>query len=465
MKRFRVISLVLSFFFVLSACNKTLNISTYYGEYADSQRTSYKDVEGLRKMPEEIGWRCILSEADEVLFDIMDAPTIEENRVFMVSGSVISCVNLDTGKEVWKKSYPELFPPDSEFDYSPVVYGDKLIVVEGFPNQQYLATLDKNTGELLWKSERIGDMEVNDTSSHPLIINGRVYLAASSGVGYEKNRDAQAGIWVWDAETGKVLNKIFIEPVAEPIAGKYRSMFPVTTSLAQDGSNIYGVTKLTNDGTERTYIFCYDTLRKKFTWFEPVEEGFKSPGYRAGIAIDNDFIAVCMVGDQWGEPGPQFFIKVFDKTSHKPLWQNITKTNRKSNPVFTDSHLAIHNDKLYAMLMDKRLACFDTKTGEIIWSFEDEDWHSDWWNTWNNYQIMFREQDIAVTKDIVYFNVNKAIYAFDTETGNLLWRKVVEKEHSFINIMPVDNGLIVRYQDNQIGYDMPQKPPVAELWK
>ena len=166
MKRFRVISLVLSFFFVLSACNKTLNISTYYGEYADSQRTSYKDVEGLRKMPEEIGWRCILSEADEVLFDIMDAPTIEENRVFMVSGSVISCVNLDTGKEVWKKSYPELFPPDSEFDYSPVVYGDKLIVVEGFPNQQYLATLDKNTGELLWKSKRIGDMEVNLSLIH-----------------------------------------------------------------------------------------------------------------------------------------------------------------------------------------------------------------------------------------------------------------------------------------------------------
>jgi len=32
-------------------------------------------------------------------------------------------------------------------------------------------------------------------------------------------------------------------------------------------------------------------------------------------------------------------------------------------------------------------------------------------------------------------------------------------------MMPVDNGLIVRYQDNRAGYDMPQEPSIAELWK
>lgn len=47
----------------------------------------------------------------------------------------------------------------------------------------------------------------------------------------------------------------------------------------------------------------------------------------------------------------------------------------------------------------------------------------------------------------------------------MLWRKIVEKGNSFINIMPVENGLIVTYQDNQIGYDMPQKPAISELWK
>jgi len=466
MKRLITILLVLFFVLVPQACNKITYTPVFYGQYYNPQRTSYRDVPGLKEHPNKVVWQYTLTECDEIFFITMDAPTIEENRVFMVSCSMISCVNLDTGKEVWKKSYPELFPPGSEFDYSPVVYGDKLIVVEGYPNAQYLVALDKNTGELLWKSERIGDMEVNDTSSHPLIINGKVYLAASSAEGYEKNRDAQASIWVWDAETGQVLDKIFIEPIAEPIAGKYRSIFPVTTSLATDGSNIYGVTRLTNDSTYRTYIFCYDTLRKKFTWFEPVgEEGFKSPGYRAEIAIDNNFIAICMVGDQWGEPEPQFFIKVFDKSSHNTLWQNISETNRELNPVFTISYLAIHNSKLYAMLMDKRLACFDIETGEIIWSFEDEDWHSDWWNIWNKDKNIFREHDIAISKNIVYFNVDKAIYAFDMETGKSLWRKIVKEGYSFINIMPVDNGLIVRYQDNRAGYDMPQESSVCELWR
>jgi len=172
-----------------------------------------------------------------------------------------------------------------------------------------------------------------------------------------------------------------------------------------------------------------------------------------------------MVGDQWGEPEPQFFIKVFDKSSHNTLWQNISETNRELNPVFTISYLAIHNSKLYAMLMDKRLACFDIETGEIIWSFEDEDWHSDWWNIWNKDKNIFREHDIAISKNIVYFNVDKAIYAFDMETGKSLWRKIVKEGYSFINIMPVDNGLIVRYQDNRAGYDMPQESSVCELWR
>ena len=136
-------------------------------------------------------------------------------------------------------------------------------------------------------------MEVNGTSSHPLVINGKVYIAASSSESYKENQDAQSGIWVFDAETGEVLEKAFIESVAEPVAGKYRSMFPATAFLAQDGTNIYGLTRLTNDSTYRTYIFQFDTLKNEFIWFGPVgEDGFKSPGYRARLAVDGNFIAV-----------------------------------------------------------------------------------------------------------------------------------------------------------------------------
>ncbi|NCO28875.1 MAG: PQQ-binding-like beta-propeller repeat protein, partial [Caldiserica bacterium] len=222
----------------------------------------------------------------------------------------------------------------------------------------------------------------------------------------------------------------------------------------------------TNDSTYRTYIFCYDTSRKKFTWFAPIgEEGFESPGQIIRIAVNENFVAVCMVNNQWVDKEPQFFIKVFDKASHKSLWQNVSKTIKKLNPVLTIADFTIHNDKLYAMLMDKRFVCFDMKTGKEVWSFKDKDWQGEWWNKWNGYENCFIEHDIVISKDVVYSNAGNAIYAFEPETGKLLWRKLVEKSNLFINIMPVDNGLIVRYQDIQIGYDTPQNPITCECWK
>lgn len=306
-------------------------------------------------------------------------------------------------------------------------------------------------------------MEVNGTSSHPLVINGKVYIAASSSESYKENQDAQSGIWVFDAETGEVLEKAFIESVAEPVAGKYRSMFPATAFLAQDGTNIYGLTRLTNDSTYRTYIFQFDTLKNEFIWFGPVgEDGFKSPGYRARLAVDGNFIAVCMVGDQWEYSKPQFFIKVFDKSSHKPLWSNISETDRETNPVFNFSYIAVKDNKLYTMVMDKRIVCFDLQTWKVVWEYTDQDWATESWNALNKDANHFREEDIMISKNTAYFNVGKAIYAFDTDTGKLLWRKIVKKGYIFVNIMPVDNGLIVRYQDYK--YDTSQEPSIIELW-
>jgi len=146
-----------------SGCNSTSNTPVFYGEFVNPGRTSSKDVEGSRGTPKEVALRKELEVSDEISFLTEAAPTIDPDaqKMYVVTGAnAIHCIDLKTHEEVWKKSYAEIFPPDSEFDYSPVVYGDKLIVIEGFPAQQYLAAFDKNTGEFLWKSECIGNMEV-----------------------------------------------------------------------------------------------------------------------------------------------------------------------------------------------------------------------------------------------------------------------------------------------------------------
>jgi len=384
---------------VLTGCNRQANLPVYYGQFCNEGRTSFRDVAGLKDPPNIVVWRYPHPTiSDEIYFLTLDAPTIAENVVYR---GINAALNLDNGKEVWGNHYKDYSYPATvmgPYPYSGVVYGNKIFIVGGYPTE-YLQAYNKDTGKLAWKSECIGNIETNTTSGRPLVINGRVYLAASSVKNYEEKRDAQAAIWVWNANSGKVVDKIFIEPVAELAVGKYRTLFPLTTMLAADGPDIYGITKFTNDSTYRNYIFCYETLTKKFTWFEPIE-GFQE-GYREMIAVDKDVIAISLVGDQWGGKEPQFFIKVFDKVSHKPLWENISKTNRELEPVLTISFLALHNGKLYAMTMDKRFVCFD-------------------------------------------------------------W-KIVEKGNSFVNIMPVDNGLLVTYQDNV--YDMPQKPAISELWE
>jgi len=474
----KLISILLVVLFILlSGCNRTANIPAFYGEFCDAQRTSYRDVNGLKETPSKVAWKHDdLSEAYEALLLTTNAPTIEGNRAYLVSGGVITVVDLETGKEIWRKDYytgpsPLGVPPDYKSDFSsaffnsPVIYGDKIVILGGF-SREFLLVIDKNTGEPIWKSEVIGGDSTGPSSQHLLIISGRIYLAATNVEGYKKNGEAEAGIWVWDVNTGKVLNKIFLEPIAEPIVGKYRSMWPAYASLAADGPNIYGATRFTNDSTYRTYIFCYDTSRKKFTWFAPIEEGdVDYPGQIIRIAVNENFVAVCMVGDQWMGKEPQFLIKVFDKTSHRPLWQNISKTVKKLNAVLSIGMFAVHDDKLYTILFDKRFVCFDMKTGKEVWSFKDKDWQSEWWNKWNGYEDCFLEHDVVVTKDVVYFNVGNAIYAIDPVSGKLLWRKVVEKSNLFINIMPIENGLIVRYQDIQIGYDTPQNPITCECWK
>ena len=69
----------------------------------------------------------------------------------------LACLESDTGKLVWKKSYPADFGGKcmSGWGYSesPLVDGDRLIVVPGAPDAG-MAALNKKTGEVIWKSEQ-----------------------------------------------------------------------------------------------------------------------------------------------------------------------------------------------------------------------------------------------------------------------------------------------------------------------
>jgi outer membrane protein assembly factor BamB len=96
-------------------------------------------------------------------------PTIDGDRVYALGGmGQLVCVEAASGKEIWNRDLPvdleaEVNPIGGGpkklgwgFTWSPLVDGDKLICVPGGPKGT-LATLNKTTGEVIWRSAELTD--------------------------------------------------------------------------------------------------------------------------------------------------------------------------------------------------------------------------------------------------------------------------------------------------------------------
>ncbi|HVX10864.1 MAG TPA: PQQ-binding-like beta-propeller repeat protein [Pirellulales bacterium] len=120
-------------------------------------------------------------------------PVLEGGRVYVHFGDLGTACLTTEGEVVWRSTelkYNHGHGPAG----SPVLYGDLLIVSCDGTDVQYVAALDKRTGEVRWKSERQGRMAY----STPLIINvaGQDQLISTGGnqaVAYEP--DSGKEIW------------------------------------------------------------------------------------------------------------------------------------------------------------------------------------------------------------------------------------------------------------------------------
>jgi outer membrane protein assembly factor BamB len=112
-------------------------------------------------------------------------PILEGNRVYVHFGDLGTACLATDGTIVWRTNelkYQHGHGPAG----SPVLYGDLLIVSCDGTDVQYVAALDKRTGEVRWKSPRKGRMAY----STPLVINvgGQDQLVSTGGdqaVAYE----------------------------------------------------------------------------------------------------------------------------------------------------------------------------------------------------------------------------------------------------------------------------------------
>lgn len=146
-------------------------------------------------------------------------PVLDGNRLFVHFGSYgTACLDADTGKALWRND--ELRCDHQEGPgSSPIVHENLLILNFDGRDVQYVAALDKLTGQIAWKTARSGKMSDNGDMRKafctPLIVKsqGRDVLV-SPGAHH---------VWAYDPRTGKELWSVGTAPgfstVPRPVFG------------------------------------------------------------------------------------------------------------------------------------------------------------------------------------------------------------------------------------------------------
>lgn len=131
------------------------------------------------------------------------SPVIEPGRVYVHFGTLgTACLSTETGGILWTNR--ELLLDHKEGPgSSPVIWNDLILLNCDGMDVQYVAALDKSTGQLVWKTERSGELDPNPdfrkAYSTPLVVHaaGRdqwISVGADQTIAYDPRTGEE--LWV-----------------------------------------------------------------------------------------------------------------------------------------------------------------------------------------------------------------------------------------------------------------------------
>jgi outer membrane protein assembly factor BamB len=135
------------------------------------------------------------------------SPVVEPGRLYCDFGTFgTACLDSASGRVLWKRQLPldHHQGPGS----SPALYKNLLILVRDGRDQQYVAALDKQTGETIWKSDRpplsTPVREFRKSFSTPLAFegSGRVQMVVP-GAQWFVSYEPETGKEIWRVDNGK----------------------------------------------------------------------------------------------------------------------------------------------------------------------------------------------------------------------------------------------------------------------
>lgn len=135
-------------------------------------------------------------------------PTIDGDYGYVIGGGGdLTCFKIDSGSVVWSRHLKDDFGgsvPGWGYSESPLVDGNRLIVTPG-GTQGAVAALNKQTGEVIWRSEGLTD-KAHYCSAVVVESQGvRQIIQFTGGIGGKRDAEVKARVVGLDAETGHLL--------------------------------------------------------------------------------------------------------------------------------------------------------------------------------------------------------------------------------------------------------------------
>ena len=256
---------------------------------------------------------------------------IEEGRIFVHFGRYgTACLDTQSGETLWERTdmqVEHIQGPGSSL----LIHKDKLIVHMEGSDIQYIAALDKNSGETIWKTER--PKALYDKLGY---IGKKAYITPIIVAVYGRDlliSNGSAACIAYDAETGQEVWRVVYgedSTIAMPTESKGIVYFYLGFESDSDGekhAELFAVDPSGEGDVEETHVLW----RQK----APILQ-LLSPLVLDGLlyTVDSKAMMYCL-----------------DATSGETVWSKKMKGKFHSSPVYADGHVYFNSTRGISYVM------------------------------------------------------------------------------------------------------------------
>ncbi len=252
-------------------------------------------------------------------------PVIEGNRLYCHFGTFGTiCINTDNGKVLWANTDHQVMHENGPAS-NPVLWKDLLIFHCDGSDEQYVAAINKHTGEFAWKTKRSGSMHQNPQLKKaygtPVIMeeHGRSILLSP----------AANWLYAYDPVSGNELWKKSFD----------RLGFSIVPVPVHDGENVYICT-----GYVSSNLLAFGPIRldvpPELKW-----QYRKQVPHKSSPLLVND--RIYFISDRGG------VLTCLDRETGEPLWRKRLSGGYSASPILgTDGIYFFSDDGVTTVIKD-----------------------------------------------------------------------------------------------------------------